>query len=126
MEAISTDHAPHEAEKKKESMRTAPFGIVGLETAFALAVTELVEKGYITKLQLVERMSLAPARILHTAGGTLAKGMPADLVIADFDEEYVIDPAEFVSKGKNTPFSGKKVKGRIVRTMVGGKTLYKY
>lgn len=126
MEAISTDHAPHEEEKKKESMKTAPFGIVGLETAFALAVTELVEKGYLTKMQLVERMSLAPAKILHVDAGTLGKGMPADLVIADFNEEYVICPEEFVSKGKNTPFGGKRVKGRVLRTIVDGKTVYQY
>jgi dihydroorotase len=126
MEAISTDHAPHEAEKKKESMRTAPFGIVGLETAFALAVTELVEPGYLTKMQLVERMSLSPARILHVEAGTLSEGMPADLVVADFEEEYVIDPEEFVSKGKNTPFAGKKVKGRVLLTMVDGKTVYEF
>lgn len=126
MEAISTDHAPHEAEKKNASMRTAPFGIVGLETAFALAVTELVDKGYLTKMQLVERMSLAPAKILHVNTGTLGEGMPADLVIADFEETYEICPEDFVSKGKNTPFGGKKVKGRILRTMVGGKTVYQY
>ena len=126
MEAISTDHAPHEAEKKNASMRTAPFGIVGLETAFSLAVTELVETGILTKMQLVEKMSLNPSRILHVNSGTLGKGMPADLVIADFEEEYVIDPSEFVSKGKNTPFSGRKVKGRVLRTIVDGKTVYQY
>lgn len=126
MEAISTDHAPHEEEKKKESMKTAPFGIVGLETAFSLAVTELVEAGYLTKMQLVERMSLAPAEILHVNTGTLKEGMPADLVIADFEDEYTISSKEFVSKGKNTPFEGKRVKGRILRTIVDGKTVYQY
>jgi len=124
MDAISTDHAPHEAEGKNASMKTAPFGIVGLETAFALAVTELVDKGYLTKMQLVERMSLTPAKILHIKAGTLVEGMPADLVIADFEKEYVINTKEFVSKGKNTPFGGKKVRGRILRTMVGGKTVF--
>jgi len=124
MDAIATDHAPHEAEKKNASMKTAPFGIVGLETAFSLAVTELVEKGYLTKMQLVERMSLTPAQILHVNAGTLANGMPADLVIADFEQEYTINPEEFVSKGKNTPFAGKKVKGRILKTMVDGNLVY--
>lgn len=126
MEAISTDHAPHGEEEKKKSMAEAPFGIVGSETAYALAVTHLVKKGYLTPLQLVERMSTAPCRILGVPGGNLAVGMPADIVIADMDSTYKIDKNTFVSKGRNTPFHGAEVSGRIYYTIVDGKIVYQY
>lgn len=126
MEAISTDHAPHGEEEKKKSIADAPFGIVGSETAFALAVTHLVKKGYLTPLQLVERMSTNPCRILGVPGGSLSVGMPADITIADMDSEYTIDKDTFVSKGKNTPFHGKKVQGRVLFTIVGGEIVYRY
>ena len=87
MEAISTDHAPHAEEEKKQSIATAPFGIVGSETAYCLAVTHLVKKGYLTPMQLVERMSTNPCRILGVPGGDLSVGMPADITIADMDSE---------------------------------------
>lgn len=124
MEAISTDHAPHGEEEKKKSMAQAPFGIVGSETAYALAVTHLVKEGYLTPMQLVERMSTGPCRILGVPGGSLADGMPADIVIADMESEYTIDKNTFVSKGKNTPFHGTKVYGRIYYTIVEGKIVY--
>ena len=126
MEAISTDHAPHSEEEKNKSMAEAPFGIVGSETAYALAVTHLVKKGYLTPMQLVERMSTAPHQILGVQGGNLAIGMPADVVIADMDSEYTIDKNTFVSKGKNTPFHGHKVNGRVYYTIVSGKVVYRY
>lgn len=126
MEAISTDHAPHGEEEKKKSIAEAPFGIVGSETAYALTVTNLVKKGYLTPMQLVERMSMAPCRILGVPGGNLSVGSPADIVIADMDSEYVIDKNTFVSKGKNTPFHGKKVYGRVYYTIVGGEIVYQY
>lgn len=126
MEAISTDHAPHAKEEKEVSIAEAPFGIVGSETAYALAVTHLVKKGYLTPLQLVERMSAAPCRILGVPGGSLAVGMPADITIADMDSEYRIDKNTFVSKGKNTPFHGAEVTGRIHYTIVGGEIVYQY
>lgn len=126
MEVISTDHAPHGAEEKAKSMAEAPFGIVGLETAFCLAVTELVEQGYLSKIQLVEKMSYNPARIIGVDKGQLVEGKAADIVIADFDEEYNIDVSQFASKGKNTPFAGKKVKGRVYQTIVDGKVVYDY
>ena len=126
MEAISTDHAPHAEEEKKKSIAEAPFGIVGSETAYALAVTNLVKKGYLTPAQLVERMSVMPHRILGVPGGNLAVGMPADITIADMDSEYTIDKETFVSKGKNTPFHGTKVNGRVYYTIVGGKVVYRY
>ena len=126
MEAISTDHAPHGEEEKKASIAKAPFGIVGSETAYALAVTNLVKKGYLTPMQLVERMSTAPCRILGVPGGSLAVGMPADITIADMDSEYEIDRDTFVSKGKNTPFHGMRVTGRVFYTLVGGEIVYQY
>lgn len=126
MDVISTDHAPHSAEEKAKSMAEAPFGIVGEETAFALTVTELVENGYLTKMQLVEKMSYNPAKILGIDKGRLEVGKAADLVIADFDESYEIDVQTFVSKGKNSPFHGRKVKGRIYQTLVDGNVVYQY
>lgn len=126
MEAISTDHAPHGEEEKKKSIAEAPFGIVGSETAYALAVTHLVKKGYLTPMQLVERMSTAPHRILGVPGGNLAIGMPADITIADMDCEYSIDKDTFISKGKNTPFHGHTVNGRVYYTIVGGNIVYEY
>ena len=126
MEAISTDHAPHSEEEKKKSIAEAPFGIVGSETAYALAVTHLVKKGYLTPMQLVERMSTAPHRILGVPGGDLAVGMPADITIADMDSEYRIDKNTFVSKGKNTPFHGHMVNGRVYYTIVNGNIVYEY
>ena len=126
MDVISTDHAPHSAEEKAKSMAQAPFGIVGEETAFALTVTELVEQGYLTKMQLVEKMSYNPAKILGIEKGRLEPGKVADIVIADFDETYTIDTSTFVSKGKNTPFNGKQVKGRVYQTLVDGKIVYDF
>lgn len=126
MEAISTDHAPHGEEEKKKSIAEAPFGIVGSETVFSLSVTELVKKGFLTPLELVRRMSTDPCRILGVEGGSLETGMPADITIADFDAEYVIDKNEFVSKGKNTPFHGWKVYGKVEYTIVDGKIVYPF
>ena len=126
MDVISTDHAPHGAEEKAQSMKKAPFGIVGEETAFALTVTELVEQGYLTKMQLVEKMSYNPAKVLGIDKGRLEVGKAADLVIADFEESYTIDVSKFVSKGKNSPFDGKQVKGRVYQTLVDGKVVYDY
>ena len=125
MEAISTDHAPHGEEEKLKSIAEAPFGIVGSETAYALAVTHLVKKGYLTPMQLVDRMSTTPHRILGVPGGDLSIGMPADITIADMDSEYKIDKNTFVSKGKNTPFHGHTVNGRVHYTIVDGNIVYK-
>ncbi len=126
MDAISTDHAPHSAEEKARPIAQAPFGIVGSETAFALAVTELVKPGILTRAQLQEKMSANPAVIAGIDKGTLAPGHSADVVIVDFDAEYTIDASKFVSKGKNTPFHGKKVWGRILKTLVDGNVVYDY
>ena len=125
-EAISTDHAPHGEEEKKKSIAEAPFGIVGSETAFALAVTELVKKGILTMSELVQKMSVNPCHILGVEGGSLAEGKPADITIADIDKEYLIEKNAFVSKGKNTPFDGKKVVGKVEYTIVGGNVVYPF
>lgn len=124
MDVISTDHAPHSAEEKKQSMATAPFGIVGLETAFALSYTELVKTGLLTTMQLAEKMSTNPARIIGQDKGSLKEGKMADLVIVDLDNEYPINVQEFASKGKNSPFSGRKVYGKVQLTMVAGEIAY--
>lgn len=126
MDVIATDHAPHGEEEKKLSISEAPFGIVGLETAFALTMTELVNEGYLTPMQMVEKLSFNPAKIIGVDKGSLMEGKIADIVIADFSEEYQISVNEFVSKGKNTPFHGKKVKGKIVKTLVSGKVVYPF
>ena len=124
MGMISTDHAPHSKEEKEKSIKNAPFGIVGLETAFALTVTELLGE-YLDMKSLVERMSLTPAKLLKNGKGTLKEGSVADLVVADINEEYVIDSDKFLSKGKNTPFNGKKVRGKVLYTLCGGKVVFK-
>ena len=124
IDVIATDHAPHTAIEKGLGMKKAPFGIVGLETAAALTMTELVDKGYLTIVQMAEKMSYNPAKILGLDKGVLEEGKPADLVVFDANQEYIIDPGQFQSKGKNTPFAGKKVKGMVTATIVGGRVIY--
>ena len=102
------------------------FGITGLETSVALTITELVDKGVLTPLQMAERMSYTPAQIIKSDRGTLLEGRPADITIIDPADEYVIDSSMFASMGKNTPFNGKTVKGRVRYTIAGGKTVYSY
>lgn len=126
LDVISTDHAPHSAEEKTGSFIGAPFGIVGSETAFALTLTELVKPGILTLKQMVEKMSVNPARILGIDKGCIGVGKEADMVIADLEAEYTIDRNSFHSKGKNTPFDGRKVKGRVEYTLVAGKIVYQY
>jgi len=124
VEVISTDHAPHSMEEKMKSMKDAPFGIVGLETSLALSYTYLVDAGLISLSTLVEKMSYNPARILGIDKGNIETGKVADIMIFDDTSEYTINPDTFVSKGKNTPFSGMKVKGRVAYTIMGGKVTY--
>ncbi|MFW5651079.1 MAG: dihydroorotase [Acetivibrio ethanolgignens] len=125
MDVIATDHAPHSAEEKACSIKDAPFGIVGLETAYSLAVTELVDNGWISHYQLCEKLTKNPARILGIERGSLAVGSVADIVITDPTAEYVIDSSKFVSMGHNTPFDGKKVRGKIWMTLVAGNIVYR-
>lgn len=126
MEVISTDHAPHSAEEKSGSMIGSPFGIVGSETAYALSNTVLVKQHGMTPMQLAACMSYHPAKVLGREKeiGSLSEGYYADIAIVAPDEEYVINPEEFLSKGKNTPFGGKKVTGRVYMTISEGTVTY--
>ncbi len=122
VDVIATDHAPHAEAEKNRSMKLAAFGIVGLETSAALTYTELVETGIITPMQMAEKMSWNPAKILGLHDrGSVSEGKIADVVIFDPEKEYTIDKNTFLSKGKNTPFHGRKVKGEVVCTIAGGR-----
>jgi dihydroorotase len=122
---IATDHAPHTAEEKAVSMERAPFGIVGLETAFPLLYTHFVESEKLTLKQLVDFLTKKPAETFQLPYGTLEVGSIADLAVLDLNREQEINPEEFVSKGKNTPFAGWKCKGWPVLTLVEGKMAWK-
>ncbi len=124
MEVISTDHAPHSEDEKRRSFTEAPFGIVGLETAAALTYTQLVKPGILTVMQMAERMSYNPAKILGIDRGSVAAGEIADLVIFDPEASWTVDPAKFRTKGKNTPFTGRKLDGVVRATIVNGEIAY--
>lgn len=121
---IATDHAPHAEAEKAEGMLLAPFGIVGLETAFPLLYTHLVQTGKLTIAQLINNLTREPAQIFQLQSGRLAVGEKADITVIDFDNAQQIDPESFVSKGKNTPFSGVECKGWPVMTFVNGKIVW--
>jgi len=124
IDAIATDHAPHSDEEKARPLTKAPSGMVGLETSLAITLTELYHSGHMELPDIIRRMSTNPADILHLARGRMAIGAQADLTIFDPKEEWVIDPQQFVSKAHNTPFGGKKVKGKVKYTIVEGKVIY--
>lgn len=124
LDCIVTDHAPHGKKDKQVEYPLAAFGISGIETSFSLSYTKLVKEGEMDLPQLAERMSAAPARILGIEGGEIKEGAVADITIADLAAKYVIDGEKFVSKGKNTPFTGTEVYGRIVYTIVDGQIKY--
>lgn len=125
MDVIATDHAPHSEEEKNKSMAQAAFGIVGIETSAALTYTALVKTGILSIMDMAEKMSSNPARILGLADkGSVSEGKIADLVIFDPGKEYRIDKNTFASKGRNTPFDGFKVTGEVVYTLVAGKVVY--
>ncbi|QQZ08008.1 dihydroorotase [Heyndrickxia vini] len=117
---IATDHAPHTSEEKSKGMSRAPFGIVGLETAFPLLYTHFVEKGIFTLQQLVDWLTIAPAKAFQLPSGKLKVGAAADITLINLENEKMINPLEFESKGKNTPFTGWHCKGWPVATFVDG------
>jgi dihydroorotase len=124
MEVISTDHAPHAFEEKNTSMKKAPFGIVGLETAACLTYSELVLGGYFTPMQMAKALSYNPAKVLDFDKGDIQPGKVADLVLFDPKAVYKIDVNEFASKGRNTPFHGREVTGKVVCTICDGRMVY--
>ena len=122
---IANDHAPHSEEEKKRPLESAPFGIVSLETAFPLLYTKLVLTGIVSLKQLVNWMSTAPAERFGLARrGRLEEGYASDFTLVDLNEEYIINRNHFLSKGRNTPFHGWRVKGKIKATYVDGTCVY--
>ncbi len=124
IDAIATDHAPHHYDAKEREFDDAPNGIIGLETALGLAITELVEPGLLALPELIRRMSTTPAGIFNLPGGTLAVGAPADVVVFDPAVEWEVRPAAFYSKSRNTPFAGRRLRGRADLTIVRGEVVF--
>lgn len=124
LDCIVTDHAPHSLKDKQVEYNLAAFGISGIETSFALSYTYLVKSGEITLAELSKLMSGNPSEILGLGGGEIKEGEPADLFIADLNAKYKIDPEKFLSKGKNTPFGGYEVYGKVEYTLVDGEIKY--
>jgi len=125
IDLIATDHAPHHYDEKEREFADAPNGIVGLETALAVVVTNLVEKGALKFPDLVDRMSCTPARIFNLPGGSLKKGGVADVTVFDPSERWKVDPSQFLSKGRNSPYTGMTLVGRASCTIVGGSVVYR-
>jgi dihydroorotase len=121
IDIVATDHAPHAVEEKEAEFDRAPPGTIGLETAFAAVMTELVNPGIVSLPRAIETMSTAPARIMGAAehGGPIAPGRPAHLVLFDPDAQWVVEPP-FASKSRNSSFLGRTLKGLVVHTVYGG------
>ena len=125
IDAIATDHAPHSAEEKAKALTEAPSGMVGLETALGVTLTYLYHTKEMPLSDILRKMTINPACILRLpTKGRLSIGADGDMVIFDPAEEWTVDPERFASKGRNTPFAGKKLKGKVKYTIVGGKVVY--
>ncbi|MED0674697.1 dihydroorotase [Aneurinibacillus thermoaerophilus] len=124
IDMIVTDHAPHTAEEKGRGIELAPFGIVGLETAFPLLYTKLVLTGEFTLQEIVDRMTRVPAEVFNLPWGALEEGKSADIAVIDLETEKEVNPETFASKGRNTPFTGWKLKGWPVLTMLEGRIVW--
>lgn len=122
---IATDHAPHTPEEKSRGLEKSPMGVVGLECAFPVLFTGLVEKGVVTLEKLVELMSSAPAKRFGIPGGEIEVGKPANLAVFDIDTEHTIDSSEFASMGRATPFEGWRVRGKCLMTVCAGRTVWR-
>ena len=120
LDCIVTDHAPHSKKDKEVEYNLAAFGMSGIETSFALSYTYLVKSGIMTLPELMRKMSNNPAQVLNLEGGEIREGEVADLAIVDLNSSYTIDGQKFYSKGKNTPFNGYKVYGKVCYTIVDG------
>lgn len=124
IDMIATDHAPHSAEEKSRGLAGSAFGIVGLETCFPILYTHLVKKDIISLKKLIELMSVNPRKRFGFAGGYIEDGAPADITVLDLNRQWTIDPADFVSMGRATPFDGWQVFGKVTMTMVEGEVKY--
>ena len=125
IDVIATDHAPHHYDEKEREFADAPNGIVGLETALAVNIHWLVATGIVSLGTLVDKMSCAPARLFHLPGGTLRPGSPADVTVFDPAAPWTVDPAAFRSKGRNSPYAGRTLTGRVHATVVGGELIHR-
>jgi dihydroorotase len=123
IDVIATDHAPHTIDEKEVEYTQAPFGIVGLETAVGLSITEVVEKKVLTLFQLIEKLSTNPRRILSLPMIKIAEGEPANLTLLDPSVEWTVNIGSFHSKSKNSPFNGWRLKGRAIGILNNGKAL---
>lgn len=123
LDAVATDHAPHTVEEKSDFVK-APNGSIGMETSFGVSYTYLVKTGLMTLSQLVEKMSLNPAKILGIPAGTLAVGANADIALIDTNEEWTVDVEKLHGKSKNTPFKGMTLTGKVKMTILGGKVVF--
>ena len=125
IDVIATDHAPHHYDEKEREFADAPNGIVGLETALAVNLTWLVHGGVMDVTTLIERMACAPARVFKLQGGTLRRGSVGDVTVFDADAEWTVDPARFVSKGRNSPYAGRALRGVVDLTVVDGRVIHR-
>ena len=125
IDLVATDHAPHHYDEKEREFADAPNGIVGLETALGVIVTNLVEPGILTYAALVDRMSCTPARIFNLPGGTLKRGAAADITVFDPKAKWKVDASQFLSKGRNSPYDGMSLVGRAACTIVAGSVVYR-
>ena len=125
IDVIASDHAPHVSEEKDVEFDNAAFGVIGMETSLGVVLTVLVNKGILTPARMVEKMSVAPNRILGLPGGSLGPGSPADVTIIDPSVRWTVDPAQFFSKARNTAFVGMEVEGAAACTVLGGRVVYK-
>ena len=125
IDCIATDHAPHAAEEKARPLTEAPSGMVGLETDLAITLTQLYHSGAMELTEILQKMTAGPAQLLNLPCGKLAVGAVADLTLFDLNEKWTIDPVNFRSKGRNTPFAGWSVQGKVKYTLVGGRVIYR-
>jgi len=124
IDVIASDHAPHSFDEKQVEFSQAPFGIIGLETAVALAITELFQKNLLSLAQLIEKLSVNPRRILHLPEIRIAEGEMANLTVFDPAAQWAVDPRTFRSMSKNTPFAGRRLTGRPVGVLNNGRAYW--
>jgi dihydroorotase len=125
IDCIATDHAPHSAEEKETEFDSAPFGIIGLETALGLVVTELIDKGLLSWSQAIAKLTVNPAKVMGLETGRIKGGYPADVTVIDPEVAWTVDVKKFRSKCRNSPFGGRKLKGRVLYTIVDGNIVFR-